>query len=508
MTKSIPKVGRLYHHLAILARPFTIAQLALYCRSLTCATPFESARNSVMTMFTPILEGREIVYQRSNTTEVIFISAHAVLFTGQTLADYDKFVTQLTVGDQFFKFIARAGVKYKEIGVSVGLANIAALYAYNATNKRGVFCSLLRLRIEERRSARDTPLSEGTTAGQSTSGKNLQQVKNLSTYEQEKSLGQLKRALRITFETLSIALRRPSEKNVYPMIHFYMVFLWFLSTVPRAMELIERDVPWNAIVSFVNTLLKQGDLMARLVSSSFPWGAYGNRARPLPEDFVMRGLLHTDDYFPPNWFQNAGIDDEERVLELPSFNAPRVDRIVSCCLKIASLRIWIVFDSNDGKFAETGHVKGLSPWNAVDFLEPMADQVDTDMSGTDDSLQTEESSAQAPPQDLLTAIPNQVAPKKGHPKQARPAHTPKFILKRDTKHELKEDVEMLDPVGLKQEPSSPRAENVNPATEEWLSGGSEQRSYPMKIDPDSGEYEPENFKVFNVLDETKDPTKS
>ena len=35
-----PKVGRLYHHLAILARPYTLQQLSLfiYTRSLTCVT--------------------------------------------------------------------------------------------------------------------------------------------------------------------------------------------------------------------------------------------------------------------------------------------------------------------------------------------------------------------------------------------------------------------------------------------------------------------------------------
>ena len=50
-----PNVGRLYHHLAILARPYTIEQLSLYMRSLTCVTPFESARGSILTLFNPIV---------------------------------------------------------------------------------------------------------------------------------------------------------------------------------------------------------------------------------------------------------------------------------------------------------------------------------------------------------------------------------------------------------------------------------------------------------------------
>ena len=50
-----PNVGRLYHHLAILARPYTLEQLRLYLRSLTCISPFESAKGSIRTLFIPIM---------------------------------------------------------------------------------------------------------------------------------------------------------------------------------------------------------------------------------------------------------------------------------------------------------------------------------------------------------------------------------------------------------------------------------------------------------------------
>lgn len=33
-----PNIGRLYHHRAILARPYSLEQLSLYLRSLTCVT--------------------------------------------------------------------------------------------------------------------------------------------------------------------------------------------------------------------------------------------------------------------------------------------------------------------------------------------------------------------------------------------------------------------------------------------------------------------------------------
>ena len=49
-----PQTGRLYHHLAILARPPILQQLLLYTRSLTCVTPFENDCDSVTTLFNPI----------------------------------------------------------------------------------------------------------------------------------------------------------------------------------------------------------------------------------------------------------------------------------------------------------------------------------------------------------------------------------------------------------------------------------------------------------------------
>ena len=79
-----PTIGRLHHHLAILARPYSLEQLSLYTRALTCVTPFESARGSVMTLFKPILQGTDVVNRRSSSLEIGFIRAHGFLFTPTT----------------------------------------------------------------------------------------------------------------------------------------------------------------------------------------------------------------------------------------------------------------------------------------------------------------------------------------------------------------------------------------------------------------------------------------
>ncbi|KAL9629167.1 MAG: hypothetical protein Q9164_006993, partial [Protoblastenia rupestris] len=76
-----PTVGRLYHHLAILARPYTLEQLSLYTKSLTCVTPFESARGSIMTLLNPILTGKTSSYYRASSIETLGIKIHGILFT-------------------------------------------------------------------------------------------------------------------------------------------------------------------------------------------------------------------------------------------------------------------------------------------------------------------------------------------------------------------------------------------------------------------------------------------
>ena len=50
-----PSVERLYHHLAMLARPYTSNQLASQIRSLTCVLHSRSARDSIINLFTPKL---------------------------------------------------------------------------------------------------------------------------------------------------------------------------------------------------------------------------------------------------------------------------------------------------------------------------------------------------------------------------------------------------------------------------------------------------------------------
>ena len=92
-----PSIGRLYHHLAILARPDALQQLFYYAKSFCVSMPFPSARDSIMTLLEP-------VFQSQPTKELLdidtaFIRVHGVLFSGnhkdELQPSLDAFVEQL-----------------------------------------------------------------------------------------------------------------------------------------------------------------------------------------------------------------------------------------------------------------------------------------------------------------------------------------------------------------------------------------------------------------------------
>jgi hypothetical protein len=60
-------------------------------------------------------------------------------------------------------------------------------------------------------------------------------------------------------------------------------------------------------------------------------------SRPFPEDFALRGLLWTEDYFPTEWFTNEKIDEEEKYHERASMTAQRKERILWLAVRIARI---------------------------------------------------------------------------------------------------------------------------------------------------------------------------
>ena len=348
-----PSTGRLYHHLAILARPYTLQQLSFYTRSLTCSNPFESARTSIMTLFNPILNGKESAYHRSTSVETMIIKAHGILFCRQAMDQFYAIVEQLKSG-LLDNYIGRITSKFKEQGVFAMAANISACFEYGLTGKEGVSKSIFRLLFSEIQQRKhdhvELPSQPNPQPNQGPSSDSSASMRNdhgIESPEHQTSLNEMTPqdinisqttiscASHLTFSTLSISLQRLGDRNVWPLIHVAFAFIHSLSIVDKAMKYVERDIPWGGICSFLNNLAKSDALTLRVWADSFPQPE--GVGRPLPEDFVIRGQYYSQWYFPNTWFTDTKIDDEERALELPSMAAHRMERILWLGMRIASV---------------------------------------------------------------------------------------------------------------------------------------------------------------------------
>ncbi len=241
--------------------------------------------------------------------------------------------------DGFFdNYIAKAGTKFKGNGVYATISNFAALFEYGSP-RAGASKSIFRTHFDDAK-PREDKLSKVNPAIQGEpmdpSEPQGMDVDNPAVPISEASLSVVSQASRLVSLTFSAALKRTRDKNVYPLVHVSMVFFWSLTTAEEAIKLIEKDVPWNAICLFLNALVPEYKAMkaknlarayARLDSVEFPQPEAGT-SRPLFEDFPLRGQVYTAKYYPETWFSDGGVDEEERSLELPSMNEPRVERIL------------------------------------------------------------------------------------------------------------------------------------------------------------------------------------
>lgn len=353
-----PDQGRLYHHLAILARHSSLQQLSLYSKALTCVTPFESARSSIMTLFSPILSGKDSPYLRSIPFETMFIKVHGMLFSGTALENYDATLSRLI--DLLDRYITRLAAKFKEQGIFAAIANISALFEYGGgVRQSGAAKSILQLCFKPLRDAEDRAIQEAKARAKQEAGAAAEigptsslklaskfpevdvdlallavesikpvasNMETIAPSELETSLQFITRALKLAFNTFSVCLKQVRDKNVLPLIGVYFMFIWDLTRIEDVhgvKTLIIQEAPWHEMCSFLNTIVKPETLTSRVRAPNFPTPKEHN-GRPLPEDFLMRGQW----YFPSHRFSGTMVDEEERAIEVASNVATRMERIL------------------------------------------------------------------------------------------------------------------------------------------------------------------------------------
>ncbi|KAL8949577.1 MAG: hypothetical protein Q9222_004325 [Ikaeria aurantiellina] len=348
-----PYIGRLYHHLAILARPYSLQQLAYYTRSLASIELFDSTRGSIMTLFQPVLDGKTFGHHRNKALEIAYIRVHAILFDRpQHREAFEEALSNIRNG-LLDSYIDRVTANFKEQGVYIAIANIAALFEYGGSKpgQKGrpvfwrAFVEYQMRKDQEMAVAVQEPAVTAFSLDNDPKSESIQELSPKqaqsppSPADLEASSSLINKSSALAFTTLSIALRRHGDKNVFPFIHVMFVFLWNLANIESAMEYVRADVPWGDVCSFLNTLAKPETMTPTvLASETFP-KADDKIERPLPEDYFMRGQRFLLEYLPKRWCVDNSVDEEERMLELPSMTASRVDRILWLGVQMAKVRI-------------------------------------------------------------------------------------------------------------------------------------------------------------------------
>lgn len=312
----LPTTGRLYHHLAILARPNALQQTYYYTKSLCVPIPFLSARESVMTLFDPVLSSGP---PRLEAIDLAFVRILAIFFSGKE-KDLLGFSAR-----QFLSLldghIARITKSWLEAGYYMGISITCSLLGF------GEDSNVLKHAIMPKRS------DDMDIAGETTSPEPVP----TDTFYQSLSLA---------VQTLEIVIQRWGDMNILPFLHTQMVFIHHLSKFPSAMKFVENKYPWKLIATMLNYLKQSCKFEPRMDGAIFPGAENQDHYRPLPEDYAMRGLIYTEEYFPLKWFSGEAVEEDEKYFEQASMVDARKERILWIGRQIASVGKWLLWDEN------------------------------------------------------------------------------------------------------------------------------------------------------------------
>ncbi|KAK0737508.1 hypothetical protein B0T21DRAFT_383465 [Apiosordaria backusii] len=341
-----PTTGRLYHHLAILARPNALQQLYYYTKSLCVPIPFGSARESIMTLFDPIMAPTPNQQQsRLSVAEFAFVKVHAIMFSGKQMeklhSTMDDFLQSLD------SQITRSSRKWLEAGYHMGISNCCNLVGYgNEANPIA-------------KATKQSPSADDEAQDQPMQGSGIDSP----------APEELGSALKLFSRTYDIVSRRDGDPNVLPFLHVTLVFVYHLTFYPEAIRYVAPEFSWKRTASMMNTLLGFFKNYSRIEGSALP---RSESQRPLPEDYAMRGLAWADRVSPSDCFSNEKIDDDEKYFEVASMAEERKERVLWLGHKIATSNKWLRYNASTHEFSvapEYDTEAKVTPMTPVESVE-------------------------------------------------------------------------------------------------------------------------------------------
>jgi Est1-like DNA/RNA binding protein len=319
-----PKIGRLYHHLAILAWPNDLKQLCLFCQSLTAAKPFNTSRESFQNFF-------ENQSRSDDSTEDItrsFTNVHAKIFTGNR-DDAEELASVFL--DHLGAALKEAERNWGEIGEYMAFANIACLFEYGSNDAARAYFEI--------EGASGSPSKSRDEGDEVIPQSCHSSTRTIPIPQDTKTVLLASTLFRGTFE---VVMSESIDGNMLPFIHIVLAFLTSLLEIQIQRQMDEE--PWFHPDSLLRGFTKEilCSYLNQLSHKSFPKPVDSEQIPysgknwyvPLPEDYSIRGQFWYPSYFPDDWFDTSY---EREDISQKDHNKERFMRIFWHGLKLAKV---------------------------------------------------------------------------------------------------------------------------------------------------------------------------
>ena len=320
-----PSVGRIQHHLAVLARPDMFQQLFYYTKSLVSLHSFPSAGESILLLFQPLLNSPKPYNQP--VVASAFVTAHGVLFTHGSIDKFKTLVQEYL--SHLDMYIGRLGAAFRLHGAYMASSNFAAVFQYGFPD------AVLPSEFKQDTAAQQ-PQSYSSASENWTPGNNLDKIEaDFVALQDSQSTQLIYYAVHLAFQTFSVILDQVGNKNVHPAVHTYLAFIWCMALNHASIRLIEVVVPWSKLTTFLNTMIHSSTDFPRMEGDELP---IPEDRKQLPEDFLIRGQIWSQRYFPADFFEKSLPDDDGRSIEVPSLALSRMYRCLWLGVRISMVR--------------------------------------------------------------------------------------------------------------------------------------------------------------------------
>lgn len=322
-----PAIGRLYHHLGILERP-SLRKFCLYSKSLTCVLQFLNARDSLSTLCAPIVLDEQTIQSSRQSPEARIVTYHALVVARRDLDTIDF------VGQDSMQLLAEHPTKLRDFGAYYAATNIASLFELGvATNTLWV---LYNAAVTQGAPGTQSPLDASVYKS------NITLATSITPSTEHPYLQSTNAYFADSFNfVLRQYATTGSIKDALSFVHVSLVCLHSLHALRTRLGQSQQHTPgipfdfgrlsFASLASFLTTLAQQDTITAHMLERArqgvFLGSELQGNAKPLSEDYLMRGHIWTQFYFSPGWF-NCQSEDDGRAIETANMMKARAARVL------------------------------------------------------------------------------------------------------------------------------------------------------------------------------------